>query len=315
MKKRVVGVVGLGHVGAHVAFNLGAQGIADEVVLVDTNEQKRASEWQDLFDSGSLLPHRCTYVQGSYQDLGRCDVIVNSVGKIELLRGGNTRNLEMGFTVPAVRSFVDKIMSAGFDGVIVNVTNPCDVVTREIARLSGLPRGRVFGTGTGLDSARLVSLLADKTGLDHKSVTAYMIGEHGQAQMALWSQVNLAGQPLDAWEEAHPDKAFDKAAMQKDAIDAGWKTFAGKFCTEYGISLTAARLVNTVLHDEKRVLAVSTELCGEYGEHDLFVGVPAVVGAQGVEYVPELGMTEEERAQFKVCCDHVRANVEAAAKL
>lgn len=315
MKKRVVGVVGIGHVGAHVAFNLGAQGVADEVVLVDADEQKRKSEWQDLFDSESLFPHRVTYVQGDYKDLGRCDAIVNSVGDIKLLRGGNTRNLEMGFTVPAVRSFVDKVMESGFDGVVVNVTNPCDVVTREISRISGLPRGRVFGTGTGLDSARLVSLLAEKTGLDHKSVTAYMIGEHGQAQMALWSQVNLGGLSLSDWEKAHPDKAFDKAAMQKDAIDAGWKTFAGKFCTEYGISLTAVRLVNTVLHDEKRIMAVSTELCGEYGEHDLFVGVPAVVGANGVEEVPEFAMTDEERAQFKTCCDHVRANVAAAGKL
>ena len=315
MKKRVAAVVGLGHVGAHAAFCLGVQGIADEVILVDQDAQKRASEFQDLFDSESLLPHRVTYRQGDFADLGDCDVIINSVGDIKLLRGSTDRNREMKFTIPAVRGFVDKIMASGFDGVIINVTNPCDVVTREIAKLSGLPRGRVFGTGTGLDSARLVSVLAEKTGLDHKSVSAYMIGEHGQSQMALWSQVNLAGLPLAEWEKAHPELVFDKAAAQKDAIDAGWKTFSGKFCTEYGISLTAARLANTVLHDEKRLMAVSTELCGEYGETGIFAGVPAVVGAQGVEYVPELSMTEEEKAQFKVCCEHIRQNVAVAESL
>ena len=315
MKKRVVGVIGVGHVGAHVAFDLGVLGVADEVVLVDLNEQKRASEWQDLFDSGSLLPHRTTYVQGDFKDLGNCDVLVNCIGDITLLRGSTDRNRELKFTVPAVRGFVSKVMASGFDGVVVNVTNPCDVVTREFSRLSGLPRGRVFGTGTGLDSARLVSVLADKTGLDHKSVCAYMIGEHGQSQMALWSQVNLAGLSLDEWEKSHPELHFDRAKAQEDAIGAGWKTFAGKFCTEYGISLTAARLVNTVLHDEKRLLAVSTELCGEYGESGIFAGVPAVVGAKGVEYVPELSMTDAERVQFKVCCDHIRANVGVAESL
>ena len=315
MKKRVVGVLGLGHVGAHVAFDLGVLGVADEVVLVDTNEQKRASEWQDLFDSGSLLPHRTTYVQGDYKDLGDCDVLVNCIGDITLLRGSTDRNRELKFTVPAVRGFVDKVMASGFDGVVINVTNPCDVVTREFSRLSGLPRGRVFGTGTGLDSARLVSVLADRTGLDHKSICAYMIGEHGQSQMALWSQVNLAGVTLDEWEKAHPELKLNRPQAQKDAIDAGWKTFSGKFCTEYGISLTAARLANTVLHDEKRLLAVSTELCGEYGESGIFAGVPAVIGAKGVEYVPELSMTDEERAQFRVCCDHIRTNVGVAENL
>ena len=148
VQKRVLGVIGLGHVGAHVAYALAIQGIADELVLVDQNEQKLASEVQDLRDAVAYLPHRVTVRAGDFADLGACDVIVNSVGKIELLRGTHDRVTEMDFTIPAVRGYAEKIKASGFDGVLINITNPCDIVTRELALHVGLPKGRVFGTGT-----------------------------------------------------------------------------------------------------------------------------------------------------------------------
>ena len=144
-KKRVLGVVGMGHVGAHVAYALAIQGIADELVLVDQNEQKLASEVQDLRDAVAYMPHRVTVRGGDFSDLGVCDVIVNSVGKIDLLRGTHDRVTEMDFTIPAVRGYAEKIKASGFDGVLINITNPCDIVTRELALHLGLPRGRVFG--------------------------------------------------------------------------------------------------------------------------------------------------------------------------
>ena len=195
-KKRVLGVVGMGHVGAHVAYALAIQGIADELVLVDQNEQKLASEVQDLRDAVAYMPHRVTVRGGDFSDLGVCDVIVNSVGKIDLLRGTHDRVTEMDFTIPAVRGYAEKIKASGFDGVLINITNPCDIVTRELALHLGLPRGRVFGTGTGLDTSRLLSALARQTGLDHKSITCYMMGEHGNQQFAPWSCVSFRGVPL-----------------------------------------------------------------------------------------------------------------------
>ena len=124
MKTRKVGVVGIGHVGAHVAYTLAMEGIADELVLVDMNQQKVASEVQDLRDAAAYLPHRVTVNAGDFSDLGDCDVIVNSVGKIDLLRGTHNRVTEMDFTIPAVRGYVEKIKASGFDGVVVNITNP-----------------------------------------------------------------------------------------------------------------------------------------------------------------------------------------------
>ena len=304
-KKRVLGVIGLGHVGAHVAYSLAVQGIADELVLVDKNEQKLASEVQDLRDAAAYLPHRVTVRAGDFADLGECDVIVNSVGKIELLRETHDRLTEMDFTVPAVRSYAAKIKASGFDGVLINITNPCDIVTRELALGLGLPRGRVFGTGTGLDTSRLLSALARQTGVDHKSITCYMLGEHGNQQFAPWSCVSFRGMPLDVW----------AAKLQKESIGGGWVTFSGKFCTEYGIATTAARMAHIVLHDEKAIMPASAELCGEYGETGLFAGVPCVIGANGVEEVVELPLTGDEKATFHACCEGIRTNMEHLKEL
>ena len=310
MKTRKVGVVGLGHVGAHVAYSLAVQGIADELVLVDQNKQKLASEAQDLRDAAAYLPHRVTVCAGEFADLNDCDVMVNCVGKIDLLRGNHNRLTEMDYTIPAVRGYMEKIKSSGFDGVVVNITNPCDIVTRELALGLGLPKGRVFGTGTGLDTARLISALARQTGVDHKSITCYMMGEHGNDQFAPWSCVSFRGMPLDKWAETDGRFRFDREALQKESIGGGWVTFAGKFCTEYGIATTAARMVSIVLHDEKAIMPASAELTGEYGESGLFVGVPCVIGKNGVEQVVELPLTEEEKAKFHACCEGVRKNME-----
>ena len=149
VQKRVLGVIGLGHVGAHVAYALAIQGIADELVLVDQNEQKLASEVQDLRDAVAYMPHRVTVRAGDFADLGACDVIVNSVGKIELLRGTHDRVTEMDFTIPAVRGYAEKLKASGFDGVLINITNPCDIVTRAPALHVGLPRGRVLAPASG----------------------------------------------------------------------------------------------------------------------------------------------------------------------
>lgn len=310
MKKRVVGIVGIGHVGAHCAYSLAVQGIADEIILVDMNRQKAVSECQDLFDSVAYLPHRVEVRVGDFPDLKDCDVLVNSVGNIDILRGTHNRVDEMDFTIRAVNGYVQKVMDSGFDGVIINITNPCDIVTRQIAKLSGLPRGRVFGTGTGLDSSRLRSALAKQTGMDHKSITGYMMGEHGASQMVAWSSLSFGGKSLAEWAKTDPRFSFDHEAMRKEVIGAGWVTFSGKFCTEYGIASTLARLVQIVFVDEKQILPVSTELRGEYGQEDIFVGVPAVIGANGVEQVVELPLPQEEYDAFQSCCADVRANME-----
>ena len=209
------------------------------------------------------------------------------MGKIDLLIANNDRLDEMDFTIHAVNGYVDKIRKSGFDGVLINITNPCDIVTRQLALGLDLPRGRVFGTGTGLDTSRLLSALSMQTGVDHKSITAYMMGEHGAQQFAPWSCVSFAGMPLEELAKRDERFRFDHDEMRKTAIGGGWVTFKGKNCTEYGIATTAARMASVVLHDERRIMPASMELNGEYGETGLFAGVPCLIGKNGVEQVIE----------------------------
>lgn len=309
IKRRIVGVVGVGHVGAHVAFNLGMMGIADEVRLCDCKEQKVVSEVQDLNDAVSYMPNHVRYIGTDYAGLKDCDVIVNASGDISILVNGNTRDLELVNSVKQVSDFVPKIMAAGFQGIFVNITNPCDVITNLIAEKSGLPRNRVVGTGTLLDSSRLIHAISDYTGLDARSFTAFMLGEHGNAQFVPWSCVYFYGKSfVDFAKDTGID--FNQKEIQEKAIMGGWTTFNGKHCTEYGIASAGATLVRTILHDEKRIIPVSAPLNGEYGQKDIYCGVPAVVGAKGVESVIEYPLTKEEMTEFTRCCDVIRVNIQ-----
>lgn len=309
MKTRKAAVIGLGHVGAHVAYSLAIQGIVSELVLVDLKQDKLVSEVQDLRDALLYCPHDVVINGGTYTDLGDCDVIVNAVGDIDLVASGNRLD-EMNFTASQVKGYVKKVMASGFKGFIINITNPCDVITDIIYRESGLPKGHVFGTGTGLDTSRLVSQLSLQTGVAPQSISAYMIGEHGASQMAAWSCVSFGGVPLSTLEKVDERFAFDKPELQKKAIGGGWVTYCGKHCTEYGISSTASRMARCVLNDERLIMPASMLLDGEYGEKDVFVGVPCLIGAHGVERVLELPLTAEEKAQFHACCEDVRRNTQ-----
>lgn len=312
-KKRIVGVVGLGHVGAHVAFCLGMMGIADEILLCDLNEKKVISECQDLNDAVMYMPNHSVYKIADYAGLKDCDIIVNAVGDITLCASGN-RDDELVNSVKQVADYVPKVMAGGFDGIFINITNPCDVIANLIQRKSGLPKGRVMGTGTLLDSSRLIHELSFATGLDSRGFFAFMMGEHGNAQMVAWSQMNFYGKPLAEMEE-DPRFQFDKDLVQQKAIKGGWVTYSGKFCTEYGIASAAATLVRTIFHDEKRILPCSAQLDGEYGEKDVFVGVPCVVGINGIEEVMEYNLPENEMKRFKECIATIRANIAKGDKI
>ena len=304
-----IGIVGTGHVGPHVAYSLMMQGIADEVHLCDVNDGKVTAEAQDLNDASVFAPHRVRVWNHhtDYEALAACDVIVNAAGHVTL--SSKDRDGELYATARMARTYVGRIAAAGFAGFWVNVTNPNDVVTREIHRLSGLPASHVVGTGTCLDSARLRSALALATDVSPESIVAYMLGEHGFSEIPAWSAVSFAGKPLTELAASDPDRfGFDKAELGRQALRGGYWCYTGKHCTEYAIANSTARIVRAIVHDEHVVLPVCTRLDGEYGQRGLFISVPAMVSAQGVGPVVELALTDEEQAGFAASCDKVRAN-------
>lgn len=302
-----IGIIGVGHVGPHVANSLILQGTADEPLLCDTNESKLASEVQDLNDSVAFAPHRVsvTNCHADYERLAGCDIIVNSAGNVSL--AAVSRTGELFATVDSARSFVGRLAAVGFNGFWVNISNPCDVVTAEIQRLSGLSANHVIGTGTLLDSARLRTVISLATQLAPESIQAYMIGEHGNSQIAAFSAVSIAGKPLREL-ASNPRYALDPQATEQAARHGGYVAYAGKQCTEYAVANAAARLVRAIVHDENVVLPASVELNGEYGQQGLYISVPCIIGADGVREVVELSLTPDEQAGFARSCDVVRAN-------
>lgn len=315
MNNRKVGIIGVGHVGAHVAYALAIQGIVDELVLVDTNEDRVISECQDISDACQHMPHRIRIQIGTYKDLADCDIIVNSAGDISLLLGSEDRSRELRYTVPAVHTWTGIVKESGFNGIVLSISNPCDVVTWEIAKELQLPKGHVLGTGTGLDTARLVSQIAKVTDIDHKSIQAFMLGEHGNSMFAAWSCTHFNGMSLEDYAKVNPKFCFDHEELEQLGRHGGWVTFRWKHATEYSIGTTAARMVKAILHDERIIMPASTELNGEYGQTAVCAGVPCVLGKNGVEEIIELPLTAKESEKMQQSCDTIRANINIADSL
>ncbi len=305
-----VGIVGMGHVGTHVANSLILQGIVDELVLSEPKEERLAAEVQDLGDALSFCPHDVAIrpVGGAYEKLASCDIVVNAMGDVALAR--ESRDGELQFTPAQARDFVPRVEDAGFEGIWLTISNPCDVVATLIHRLAHGPSQRVLGTGTALDSARVRHTLAREVGLAQQSIQAYMLGEHGFSQFVAWSGVAIGGIPLDVLKEREPARFdVDRAALEETAVHAGYVTMAGKHCTEYAVANAAAQIIRAILCDEHRVVACSTLLTGEFGEEDIYASLPCVVGAQGVEEVLCPDLPPEEVERFHASCAHIRGNI------
>lgn len=308
--QRKIGIIGLGHVGAHVANSLLLQGIADELYFVGAHDQKVISEAQDLQDSLSFVPYNTKIVNCSnrYADLAECDIIINSAGNVSLV--ATSRDGELFDTTESARTFTQTIISAGFNGILINVANPCDVICTAIWRLTGYDPSKIIGSGCGLDSARLRSEISKVTGVSPKSIHAHIIGEHGFSQIAAWSSATIAGKTIDQLAAENPEKfAFDKAEVEEKARKGGYVTYAGKRCTEYAVANCTARICAAILHNEHAVLNASVLLDGQYGEKGIFASLPCLVGADGIEQVFAPELSSEEEKGFHNSCDHIRDNI------
>lgn len=311
-----VGIVGMGHVGAHVANSLVLQGIADELYMTEQcsgdedHSAKLAAEVQDLGDSLAFCPHNVALVNcgDDYGRLAECDVIVNAAGKVNL--ASEDRDGELFYTTDTAKKFIKPIADAGFDGVWVSIANPCDVVATEIWKLSGIDPRRVIGTGTALDSSRLKYALSRTTGYDQHSICAYMLGEHGSSMFAAWSAVNFGGKPLAQLKREQPERfGFDEAKVEEEARRGGYVTYAGKHCTEFAVAGAACRIVRAVVSNGHYITPCSTLMTGDYGEEGFFTSLPCVIGADGVEEVMHFDLSDAELAEFHASCAHVKENL------
>lgn len=315
ISNRKVVIVGAGHVGSHVGYALISQSLADEIVYIDSDRAKAVAQALDLTDATNYLPVRTRVTAGDYSDAADAQIMIIAAGPLP--SGNQTRMDTLGQTIEILKEVTASIKKSGFDGIIVNISNPADVITHYIQHTLNWASERIFSTSTTLDSARLRRAIAQETGIDQKSITAYALGEHGESQVVAWSAVTIAGKPLSQWREEYPDTfgRLDLDALADAGREGGWTILRGKGCTEFGIGASAAEVVRAIFYNENRVLSVSVLLNGQYGQHDVYASVPAIVGRDGIAHIIELHLTPEEQEKFDASCRTMSANYQLSLTL
>ena len=299
-KRRKVAIVGTGLVGSSTAFSLITQGICDEVIMIDINKEKALGEVMDLKHCIEYLNRNTKIRVGSYEECGDVDIVVITAGAPP--KPGQTRLDTLDLSAQITESIVNPIMKSGFKGHFIIVSNPVDIISYYVYKLSGLPKSNVIGSGTSVDSARLKNFIGDIFNVDPRSVQAYSMGEHGDSQMVPWSHVYIGGKPFRKVIEDNKDRVgeIDLDKLVLDTARAGWEVYNRKGTTYYAIASSTAGIIKAIINDENKIIPVSTLLDGEYGETDVFSGVPAVLNAEGVKEVVEIDMTTEELEKFKL---------------
>lgn len=315
ISNRKVVIVGAGHVGSHVGYALISQSLADEIVYIDSDHAKAVAQALDLTDATNYLPVRTKVTAGDYSDAGDAQIMIIAAGPLPT--GNQTRMDTLGQTIAILKDVTKSIKESGFDGIIVNISNPADVITHYIQHALNWAPERIFSTSTTLDSARLRRAIAQETGIDQKSITAYALGEHGESQMVAWSAVTIAGKPLSQWQAEYPDTfgRLDLDALADAGREGGWTILRGKQCTEFGIGASAAEVVRAIFYNENRVLSVSVLLDGQYGQHDVYASVPAIVNRDGIAHIIELHLTPEEQEKFNASCRTMSENYQLSLTL
>ncbi len=306
LSNRKIVILGAGHVGSHCAYSLAMQAVCDELVLVDTDAVKAQSQAMDLADAGLFYPAGVKIRAGSYADCHDADIVVVAAGVPRL--PGQTRLDVMNGTVEAMKGLCRDLKAAAPQGIVITISNPCDVIADYIRRHAGLDARRVFGTGTGLDTARARRVFAAQLGVDVRSVSLYALGEHGDSSMLPFSCASVGGQP-------YVPGSVDEAYTLSRTHEIGMDIIEGKGSTEFGIGSVLAQAARAVLCDEKRILPASAYLGGEYGHAGFHIGVPCVIGRGGVESVVALPLTESEQAAFDASCAVVEHHVALAEQL
>jgi L-lactate dehydrogenase len=295
-RRSKISIIGAGSVGATIAYACLVRGVGRTVALYDLNAEKTRAEVLDLNQGIQFVPMANVVGSDEIAVTADSDVVVVTAGAKQ--KPGQTRLELAGVNVAMCRSLMPELVALSPDAVFLMVTNPVDVVTYAAVKTAGLPSRRVFGSGTVLDSSRLRILLSEQSGVAVQSVHAFIVGEHGDSELPLWSRASIGPVPLTDW-SLPGQPPLDEAALSRIAdqvVNAAAEIIRGKGATNYAIGLATTRIIEALLHDEGSVLAVTSLLSGQYGLEDVCLALPSVVNARGVETVltPPLADSELE---------------------
>lgn len=297
INSRKAAIIGCGFVGSASAFALMQSGLFSEIVLLDADPNKAEGEALDI-SHGLPFAKPVQIYAGTYDDITDAAVMIVTAGAGQ--KPGETRLDLVKKNVAIFKSIIPEIAKRDCEGILLVVANPVDVLTYAAAKLSGFPENRVFGSGTVLDSARLKYLLGEHLGVDSRSVHAFIIGEHGDSEIAAWSSANVSGIPLDRFCEMRGYHEHSKATKEiaDEVKNSAYKIIEKKKATYYGIAMSVKRICEAIIRDEKSILPVSSLQHDNYGLGDVALSMPTIVGKNGVETKVPIDLNYEEQKKL-----------------
>ena len=299
---RKAAVIGCGFVGSSTAFALMQSGLFSEMILIDADRDRAEGEALDI-SHGTPFARPMKIYAGTYQDLTDAAVIIITAGANQ--KPDETRLDLVNKNTKIMRSVIQEIMKYGCEGIILVVSNPVDILTYEALKISGLPKNRVIGSGTVLDTGRLKSELAEHLGVDSRSIHAFIIGEHGDSEIAAFSSANVSGVPLNDVCEMrgyfHHEAAMSEIAQT--VKNSAYEIIDKKKATYYGIAMAVRRICEAIVRDEKSILPVSVMMDDFYGLKDVVLSMPTILGANGAEGQMPITLNEEEQKQLEKSAD------------
>ena len=305
--KKVV-LVGAGFVGMSMAYSLLNQGGVDELVLIDVNKDKTIGEEMDLSHGLPYAPQKMKIKAGDYNECKDANIVVITAGLAQ--KPGQSR-LELAVAnAKIMKEITQNVMANGFNGVFIVASNPVDLMSYVVAEVSGIPKSRVIGSGTVLDTARLRYLIADYLKVSSKNVHAYILGEHGDSSLVPWEHCYVGCKKIVDIMKDNNHPMEDLKKIHDGVWQAAYEIIDKKKATYYGIGMALNRLVKAVLNDENSILTVSTYQNNEYGQEGMYIGVPAIINKNGVREILQLKLNDEDQTKFNHSCEIMKENIE-----
>lgn len=306
INSRKIAIIGCGFVGSACAFALMQSGLFSEMVLIDSNEERAEGEALDI-SHGLPFSKPMQIYSGTYDDITDAGIIAITAGAGQ--KPGESRLELVHKNVEIFKSIIPEISKRNYKGILLIVSNPVDIMTYTALKLSGLPSNQVFGSGTVLDTARLKYLLGEHLGVDARSVHAFILGEHGDSEIAAFSSANVSGIELKKFCDFACKTDKHEEAMKEIAEDvklSAYEIIKKKGATYYGIAMSVSRICEAIILDQKSILPISCLQNGKNGIENVVLSMPMIVGKHGAERSVEISLSEEERQAIKSSADMLK---------
>ncbi len=301
-----IGIVGCGFVGSTIAYTLMESELFNEMVLIDAREEKARGEALDLSHCLPFLSQMQIY-DGTYGALENASIVIVAAGVNQ--KEGETRIDLLGRNVKIFREIIERITEVNRECILLIVTNPVDILTYASLQLSGFDPHRVIGSGTVLDTARLKYLVGHRLGVDSRNVHSFIIGEHGDSELAVWSSANVSGIDIDEYCKLHGSSLSELVPLFDYVKNSAYDIIRAKGATYYAIAQSTKRIVKSIVSDEDSILPVSTLVNGHYGLSDICLSVPAVIGREGVKQVLDIPLNDDEMRRLRLSAETISQSI------